>query len=104
LDRTPEGNPKWDGKNPDPSSSPAPYKIYNIGNNDPCNLMGFIGIIEQELGMKTEKIMMPTQPGDLIETRADISDLIKDTYYSPQTPLKKGIKRLVAWYKKYYKL
>ncbi len=103
LDRTPEGNPKWDGKNPDPSSSPAPYKIYNIGNNDPCNLMEFIGIIEQELGIKTEKIMMPTQPGDLIETRADITDLINDTDYTPQTPLKKGIKRLVDWYKEYYK-
>jgi UDP-glucuronate 4-epimerase len=104
LNRIPEGNPKWNGKNPDPSSSPSPYKIYNIGNNDPCNLMKFIKTIEQELGTKAEKIMMPTQPGDLIETRADITDLINDTDYTPQTPLKKGIKRLVDWYKEYYKV
>jgi UDP-glucuronate 4-epimerase len=104
LDRIPEGNPKWDGKNPDPSSSSSPYKIYNIGNNDPYTLMEFIETIEQELGRKAEKIMMPTQPGDLIETRADITDIIRDTDYSPQTPFKMGIKRLVDWYKEYYKV
>jgi len=104
LNLIPEGNPKWDRKNPDPSSSSSPYKIYNIGNNTPCNLMEFIETIEQELGTKAEKIMMPIQPGDLIETRADITDLINDTDYTPQTPLKKGVKRLVDWYKKYYKV
>ena len=102
LDQTPKCNPEWDGKNPDPSSSPAPYKIYNIGNNKPVSLIEFINTIEQELGMKAEKIMMPPQPGDLIETRADISDFIKDTHYSPQTPLKNGINKFVDWYKKYY--
>jgi len=102
LDQTPKGNPEWDGKNPDPSTSPAPYKIYNIGNNDPCSLMEFINTIEQELGMKAEKILMPPQPGDLTETRADITDLINDTNYTPQTSLKKGIKKLIDWYKKYY--
>ena len=104
LDLIPEGNPKWDRKNPDPSSSSSPYKIYNIGNSTPCSLMEFIETIEQELGTKAEKIMMPIQPGDLIETRADITDLINDTDYTPQTPLKKGIKRFVDWYKKYYKV
>jgi len=102
LELIPKGNPKWDGKNPDPSTSPAPYKIYNIGNNDPCKLMEFIETIEKELGRKAKKIMMPTQPGDLIETRADITDLIRDTDYSPQTPLENGIKKLIDWYKKYY--
>jgi UDP-glucuronate 4-epimerase len=104
LNLIPEGNPKWDRKNPDPSSSSSPYKIYNIGNSTPCNLMEFIETIEQELGRKAEKIMMPTQPGDLIETRADITDLINDTDYTPQTPLKNGIRRLVDWYKEYYKV
>ncbi len=104
LNLIPEGNPKWDRKTPDPSSSSSPYKIYNIGNSTPCNLMEFIETIEQELGTKAEKIMMPIQPGDLIETRADITDLINDTDYTPQTSLKKGVKRLVDWYKKYYKV
>jgi len=104
LGQIPLGNPNWDAKNPDPSTSPAPYIVYNIGNNDPCTLMEFIETIEQELKIKAEKIMMAAQPGDLIETKADISDLTNDTGYNPQTPIKTGLKKLVDWYKKYYKV
>ncbi len=104
LDLTPKGNPEWDEKDPDPSSSQAPYKIYNIGNNNPTALIKFIETIENALGKKAVKIMMPSQPGDLLETRADITDLIMDTGYAPKTPLNEGIKKLVEWYKNYYQV
>lgn len=104
LNRVPQEDPSWTAENADPSRSQAPYKIYNIGNNNPCGLLTFIETLEQELGLKADKIMMPLQPGDIPETRADISDLIQDTGYSPATPLKKGIRQLVQWYKNYYKI
>ncbi len=98
------GNPEWSGKNPDPGSSRAPYKIYNIGNSHPENLMDFISTLEKELGMEAEKLMEPIQPGDVAATWADVSDLVQDFDYKPDTPISEGIKEFVNWYKDFYKV
>jgi UDP-glucuronate 4-epimerase len=100
----PEPNPDWDASNPTPASSYAPYRVLNIGNNSPVNLMEFIGEIEDALGMKAEKIMMPMQPGDVPATWADTSELIKLTGFTPNTPLREGVSEFVAWYRWYYKV
>jgi len=102
IDNPPKGNEEWSGKNPDPSSSKAPYKIYNIGNNSPISLMDFIEEIENKLGKKAEKNMMPMQMGDVKSTYADVSDLIADLGYKPNTPLKKGISDFIDWYMDFY--
>ncbi|KKK85605.1 hypothetical protein LCGC14_2771610, partial [marine sediment metagenome] len=100
--KAPEANPLWDGENPDPGVSFAPYKIYNIGNNKPVDLLNFISVLEEELGVAAEKNFLPLQPGDVKETCADITDLMKDTGFRPETDISKGIKSFVRWYKKYY--
>ncbi|MFW6378288.1 MAG: NAD-dependent epimerase, partial [Bacillota bacterium] len=97
-----EGDESWDGKNPDPARSRAPYRIYNIGNNSPVDLMEFIETIETELGQEAEKNFKPMQPGDVKTTYADCSDLIEEVGYQPDTPLKEGIREFVDWYKEYY--
>ena len=94
----------WSGKNPNPQTSKAPYRIYNIGNNNPVNLMDFIEEIESELGIEAEKDFKPMQPGDVKETYADVSNLINDINYQPDTPLKEGVKRFIDWYRKYYRV
>jgi UDP-glucuronate 4-epimerase len=99
----PEGNADWTGKQPDPGTSPAPYKIYNIGNNAPVKLMDFIDAIEKAIGKTATKNMMPIQPGDVPATWADVQDLIDDVGYKPATPIAEGIKRFVEWYRTYYK-
>ena len=104
INRTPIGNKNWDGKAPDPGSSKAPYKIYNIGNNAPVKLMNFIKAIEEALGKKAKKNLLPLQPGDVPASHADVSDLIKDFDYQPSTNIKEGIKSFVSWYLKYYKI
>ena len=104
IDRPPQGNAGWDSANPDPSSSTAPYKVYNIGNSSPVRLLDFIEAIEDELGKKAQKNMLPLQPGDVEATWADVDDLMADTGYRPATPVKEGIRRFVAWYKDFYKL
>ena len=104
IDNPPKGNPNWSGKNPDPSSSKAPYKIYNIGNNNPVKLMDFITAIEKSVGKEAKKNMLPIQPGDVPSTYADVSDLINDLDYKPQTPIQEGVDRFVEWYKKFYKI
>ncbi|MFS0836754.1 NAD-dependent epimerase [Paenibacillus sp. 1P03SA] len=86
------------------SSSTAPYKVYNIGNNQPVELMQFVGILEQHLGIKAVKELLPMQPGDVKETYADIKELQSDTGFSPATPLETGLKNFVDWYLAYYKL
>lgn len=98
----PTKNEHWTGSQPDPSSSKAPYKIYNIGNNQPVELIRFIEIIEENLNKKAIKNMMPIQPGDVPETYADIDDLINDTGFKPQTTIEKGIQNFINWYKDYY--
>jgi UDP-glucuronate 4-epimerase len=104
LDRVPERNPEWDAANPDPSSSNAPYKVYNIGNNEPVELMAMIESLEKHLGRKAEKKMMPMQPGDVPATYADIDDLARDVGFRPSTPIDTGIGRFVAWYRDFYRV
>jgi UDP-glucuronate 4-epimerase len=103
MERVPQANPYWRGDSPDPSSSPAPYKLYNIGNNNPVLLLDFIKILEEELGKKAIKHFLPMQPGDVPETKADIDDLMADVGFRPATPIAEGIKRFVAWYREYYR-
>ena len=95
-------NPEWDGMQPDSASSFAPYALYNIGNNNPVKLMDFIEAIEDALGKKAEKNLMPIQDGDVPATFADVDDLIKDVGFKPATPLREGIQNFVDWYREYY--
>ncbi len=104
LDKTPEPNPNYSEFDSDPGTSSAPYKIYNIGNNKPVELMHFIEALEAALGKKASKNMLPMQPGDVPETYADIDDLEKDTGFKPNTPIEVGISRFIEWYRSYYKI
>jgi UDP-glucuronate 4-epimerase len=102
LTNPPAGNAAWDGKNPDPCSSRAPYKIYNIGNDSPVSLMEFIQTIEDALGKKAKMKMLPMQPGDVMTSWADVSDLSGSFGYRPETSIKKGIREFVEWYLDFY--
>ncbi|MGS2721915.1 NAD-dependent epimerase [Paraglaciecola aestuariivivens] len=102
LDKNAEANPNWDGKQPDPSSSKAPFKIYNIGAHNPVHLLTFIETLEKALGKNAIKEMLPMQPGDVPATYADVASLAKDTGYSPKTQLTQGVEKFVAWYKTFY--
>lgn len=104
LDKVPESNRDWNGDNPDPSTSIARYKLYNIGNNNPVELMRFIEILEDCLGKKARKNLLPIQPGDVPETYADIDDLTTDAGFTPSTNIENGIRKFVEWYKWYYKV
>jgi UDP-glucuronate 4-epimerase len=104
LDKPPSSNMSWSGDRPDPGSSLAPYKIYNIGNNQPVELMRFIEVLETKLGKKAEKNMMPLQPGDVPETYADVEDLVRDVGFKPDTAIEVGIERFVTWYREYYRV
>jgi len=99
-----ERDPNWDSYNPDPGSSNAPWRIYNIGNNKPINLMDYIKAIEESLNKKAIINLMPLQPGDVEMTYADVEDLIKDFDYKPTTDIKVGIEKFVSWYKEFYKI
>ncbi|MBI3755818.1 MAG: NAD-dependent epimerase [Deltaproteobacteria bacterium] len=102
IDKTPESNPKWDGGSPDSATSFAPYRLYNIGNNNPVALLKFIEVLEDCLGKKAEKKLLPIEAGDVPATYADVSDLIRDVGFKPATSIEVGIKRFVEWYKAYY--
>ncbi|MDL2124623.1 MAG: NAD-dependent epimerase [Deltaproteobacteria bacterium] len=102
MGRLPEPDPTWNGDNPDPGTSYARYKIYNIGNNNPVELMEFIGVIEKVLGKKAKKEFLELQPGDVPATYADIDDLIKDVGFKPETTIETGIKQFILWYNEYY--
>ena len=104
LDKTPEPNPDWSGDAPDPGTSYAPYRIYNIGNHDCVELMDYIRALEDALGMKAEMNMMPMQPGDVLASYADIDDLKRDTGYKPSTPIARGVANFVSWYRDYHQL
>ncbi len=101
-DRVASPNPSWSGATPDPGTSSAPYRIYNIGNNQPVELMHLIGTLEKYLCQQAEKNMLPMQPGDVPATYADVDDLIRDTGFKPATPIETGIERFVEWYRSYY--
>lgn len=100
LDKIPEPDPNWTDS--DPGSSHAPYKLYNIGNNQPVELLRFIEVLEACLGMKAQKNMLPMQPGDVPITYADIEDLEKAVGFRPSTPIEVGVERFVAWYRDYF--
>jgi UDP-glucuronate 4-epimerase len=100
----PQGDAAWSGESPDPATSKAPYRLYNIGNNHPEDLMELIGLLESETGIKASYNMMPMQSGDVESTYANTDDLAAVTGFKPYTPLKTGIARFVRWYRAYYKL
>lgn len=102
MEHIPESNPTWSGDAPDPGTSYTPYKIYNIGNNNPVELSEFIAEIENALGLKAEKEFLGMQPGDVPATYADVDDLIQDVGFKPATPLSEGIQKFIAWYNSYY--
>lgn len=99
-----EPDENWDGEDPNPGTSKAPYRIYNIGNNSPVELMDFIECIEEELEMEADKEFKPMQPGDVKITYADVEDLIEDIGYAPDTPLEEGVKKFIEWYRDYYEV
>lgn len=101
-DLIPEPNPDYDSSNPDPSRSSAPYKIYNIGNNKPVELLKFIEAIENKIGIKAEKEFVPMQAGDVLATYADVKELMEDTGFSPSTPIEVGVGKFIDWYRDYY--
>ncbi len=104
LDRPAVPNSAWNPAQPEPGSSRAPYRVYNIGNNQPVELLDFIAILEKALGVKAKKNMLPMQPGDVTQTYADVDDLIRDFAYKPTTDLTSGIEQFVKWYRGYYGL
>jgi len=104
IDLTPKPNPDWDEKAGPISESFAPYKIYNLGNNSPVKLSRFIAVLENCLGKKAQKIYLDMQPGDVIMTYADVTDLEKAIGFKPETPIEEGLAKFVEWYRKYYKV
>ena len=103
MDHTAEPNEDWDPANPDPGTSKAPYRLYNIGNQQPVELMDYIGAIEKTLGKKAEMNLLPLQPGDVPDTWADTESLANDVGYQPSTPIEVGVKNFVEWYLEFYK-
>lgn len=104
LDRPATANPSWSGDQPDPGTSSAPARLYNIGNHQPVELLHFIEVLEKALGKKAEKNLLPIQPGDVPATYADIDDLTKDVGFKPSTPIEVGISRFVEWYREFYRV
>jgi len=104
LDRPAPANPEWNGARPDPGSSAAPWRLYNIGNNRPVDLMDYIAALEKALGKKAQMEMLPLQPGDVPDTFADVDDLVEQFQYKPGTTIEDGIKAFVAWYRDYFKV
>ena len=104
LDHTAPTNPEWNGAHPDPGTSAAPYRLYNIGNNNPVELMYLIETIEKALGKTAEKEMLLLQPGDVPATYADVEALIEDVGFKPETSIEDGVARFIAWYQKYFAL
>ena len=102
TDRIASPNPAWDSARPDPATSSAPYRVYNIGNHSPVELMHFIAVLEKNLGREAKKIFLPLQPGDVPATYADVDDLVADVGFAPATPIEEGIARFVKWYRDHY--
>ena len=104
ADRIPGPDLSWDGASPNPGSSRAPYRICNLGNDQPVELLRLIGCLEEALGMKAERRLLPMQPGDVPATWADVDDLEDATGFRPVTPIEEGVRRFVAWYREYYRV
>jgi UDP-glucuronate 4-epimerase len=103
LDKPAQPNKNWNGAKPDPGTSLAPWRVYNIGNNSPVDLMDYIQAIEKALGMEAEKELLPLQPGDVPDTYADVTDLVEEFGYKPSMTIEEGIRNFVNWYKEYFK-
>ena len=104
IPKVPAGDPEWSGMAPDPSSSFAPYRVYNIGNNKPVELLRFIEVIEEKTGRKAKKNFLPLQDGDVPETYADVDDLMREVGFKPATAIEVGVGKFVDWYRDYYKI
>ncbi len=104
LDKVAEPDPQWHGDEPEPSTSQAPYRLYNIGSNSPVDLLRYIEILEDCLGKKAEKNLLPLQPGDVPDTYANVDALVKDVDYKPAMPIEQGIANFVDWYRDYYRV
>jgi UDP-glucuronate 4-epimerase len=104
LDKPANSNPNWSGTNPDSATSMAPWRVYNIGNNNPVELMDYIAALEKALGKKAKIDMLPLQPGDVPDTYADVTDLVEQLEYKPSTPIDKGIEDFVVWYRNYFNI
>lgn len=104
IDHIPVSNPYWNAQAPDPSSSTAPYRIYNIGNSNPVKLMDFIRAIEEAIGHPAEKVYLPMQPGDVYQTSADTTALQQELGFKPDKSIKEGVRETVEWYRSFYKL
>jgi UDP-glucuronate 4-epimerase len=102
MHKPPRPDPGWDAARPDPATSSAPYRLFNIGNHRPVDLLRFIGLIEENLGREARKELLPLQPGDVPETCADIEDLRRHVGFAPDTPIEEGVARFIRWYKEYY--
>ena len=103
LDQPARPNPNWNSDVPDSATSRAPYRLYNIGNNNPVELMYYIETLEKCLGKTAEKDLLPLQPGDVPDTYANVDDLVNDLDYKPATSVEEGVANFVAWYRDYYK-
>lgn len=104
VDRAPSGNPNYSGDAPDPGSSSAPWRVYNIGNNDPVELLEVVRLLEEKIGKKAIRELVPMQPGDVPATYADVDDLMRDVDFKPATPIAEGIGRFIEWYRSYHRL
>ena len=104
LDRPARPNPEWRGDAPDPASSTAPYRLYNIGNHQPVELLYLIELLEKALGRKARKNLLPMQPGDIEDTVADVAALERDVGFAPSTPIEEGVAQFVAWFREYHSI
>jgi UDP-glucuronate 4-epimerase len=104
VDRAPASDPNWSGEAPDPGSSNAPWRVYNIGNNNPAELLEVVLLMEEALGVKAKRDLMPMQAGDVPATYADVDDLMREVDFKPATPIDEGIRRFVAWFREYHRL
>ena len=104
VDRAPAPDPNYSGDAPDPGTSSAPWRVYNIGNNNPVELLEVVRLLEEALGIKAKRELLPMQPGDVPATYADVDDLMREADFKPATPIGEGIKRFVAWFRDYHRL
>jgi UDP-glucuronate 4-epimerase len=102
IARAPAPNPAWSGEKPDPGSSDAPWRVYNIGNNEPVELLEVVRLMEEALGIKAKRELLPMQPGDVPATYADVDDLIREADFRPATPIGEGIRRFIGWFRDYH--
>ena len=102
LDRPAPPNPEWSGDNPDSATSKAPWRVYNIGNNNPVELMDYIEALEDSLGIEADKELLPLQPGDVPDTYADVDDLVREFDYKPSMSVREGVRNFAQWYKEFH--